>query len=42
MEEAVGTGRDGLVAIDTSGADDADRGLMGFHVVALVVRRMRA
>ena len=42
MEEAVCTGGNRLVAIDASRADDADRRLVRFHVVRLVVRRVRA
>ena len=36
MEEAVGTGADGLVAIDASRTEDAERRLVGFHIVCLV------
>lgn len=35
MEEAVGAGRDGFVAVDTSGTDDADWRLGLFHHAAL-------
>ena len=37
MEEAVGTGRDGLVAVDATGADDADgSGQLAVSVVHLL------
>ena len=42
MEEAVGASGDGLVAIDTSWADDTNGRLVRLHVVSLVVRGMRA
>ena len=42
MEEAVGTSRDGLVAIDTPRAEHADRRLMALHVVSLVARGVGA
>ena len=36
MEEAVGTGADGFVAIDASRTEDAERRLVRFHIVCLV------
>ena len=42
MEEAVGTGADGLVAVYSSWAEHTDRWLVGFHIVSLVARSMAA
>ena len=42
MEEAVGTCRDSLVAVDTSRAEHADRRLVGFHIVSLIAGGVRA
>ena len=38
MEETVGTGSDGLVAVDASRADDADGRLLGLHHTGLHTR----
>ena len=40
VEEAVGTGADGLVAVYSSWAEHTDRWLVGFHIVSLVVGSM--
>jgi len=42
MEEAVGACRDGLVAVDTSRAEHADRRLVSFHIMRLIAGGMRA
>ena len=40
MEKTVGTRADGLVAIDASGAENADRRLVCLHIMSLVARRV--
>ena len=42
MEEAVGAGRDSLVAIHSTGADDADWRFVTLHIVRLVARGVAA
>ena len=42
MEENVGSGADGLIAVDGAGGDDADRGFVGFHHAELGIGGMGA